>query len=335
MKELHTKKRLTALLIAGILSIPTAACSHSSTETTSEKSPAEATEIAATTTTEATETELTTTAETEHTTTRETSKETTVATTEETVYVFLGHYYHEGDSMLEGRDGIETMPLSEAKSLYPDAGELTSDDMCAYDYILAYDMVKEGKKDKAILEELMRHGYETNEDAATFLIQWVRDDYKNGVKSCEAPSGKESLPAPTNAPKATTAPASPTKAPVESSKAPTPTPGSKRNTPTPTAAPKAPTATPAPKPTHTPTPAPATPTPVPPTPTPKPAPSISYYELSGTAFDDDGNEHRNTFTGGSKSDVRSQYTTWLDNHGYIGGSYAIYAIYSDGSRRNV
>ena len=72
-----------------------------------------------------------------------------------------------------------------------------------------------------------------------------------------------------------------------------------------------------------------------PTPTPKPAPTISYYELSGTAFDDDGNEHNNTFTGSSKSDVRSQYTTWLDNHGYIGGSYAIYAVYSDGSRKNV
>ena len=332
MKELHTKKRLTALLIAGMLSIPTAACSHSSTEATSETSPAEATEIAATTTTEATETELTTTAETEHTTMRETSKETTVATTEETVYVFLGHYYHEGDSMLEGRDGIETMPLSEAKSLYPDAGELTSDDMCAYDYILAYDMVKEGKKDKAILEELMRHGYETNKDAATFLIQWVRDDYKNGVKSYEAPSDRETRPAPTNAPKATTAPASPTKAPVESSKAPTPTPVSKRNTPTPTAAPKAPTATPAPKPTHTPTPAPATPTPVPP-PTPKPAPTITGYELRGSAWDGDNKVTGLVFTGSSASSCVDQYETYCVNHGYDTGGYSIYAVYSDGTKK--
>lgn len=76
-----------------------------------------------------------------------------------------------------------------------------------------------------------------------------------------------------------------------------------------------------------------TPTPVPPTPTPKPAATISYYELTGSVTDSDGNSTTVSFTGGSKSDVKSQYAAYCSNHGVVGNNYVIYAVYSDGSKK--
>lgn len=70
-----------------------------------------------------------------------------------------------------------------------------------------------------------------------------------------------------------------------------------------------------------------------PTATPTPVPTFCYYELNCLAFDDEDNQHSNTFTGSSTSNVENQYTTWMENHGYSGGSYNINAVYSDGSKK--
>ena len=78
-----------------------------------------------------------------------------------------------------------------------------------------------------------------------------------------------------------------------------------------------------------------TPTPVPPTPTPKPAATISYYELTGSVTDADGNETSVSFTGGSKSDVKSQYSAYCANHNVSPNNYNIWAVYSDGTRKKV
>lgn len=77
-----------------------------------------------------------------------------------------------------------------------------------------------------------------------------------------------------------------------------------------------------------------TPTPVPPTPTPQPpAATISYYELTGSVTDSDGNEISVSFTGGSKSDVKSQYSAYCANHNVSPNNYNIWAVYSDGTRK--
>ena len=310
-------------------------------------------------------------------TTETTQVAPTNETTEETVYIYGGRYYHQGDPAIEGKS-VEAMTISDAQNAgYTDGATMTADEKCAYDYNLTWDMVAQGKSDAEIREALINYGYENNEEAANFMIDWVRADYASGQRAYEAPetpsgsgsgsgsgssgsgssgsgnsgsgnsgnsgsgnsgsgsgnsgnsgsgnsgsgSGSGNSGGGSTQPTETQAPApTETQAPAPTEPAPT--------QPAPTE--PAPTQ---PAPTE---PAPTTPPETQaPTPTPKPAPTISYYELSGTAFDDDGNEHNNTFTGSSKSDVRSQYTTWLDNHGYIGGSYAIYAVYSDGSRKNV
>ena len=70
------------------------------------------------------------------------------------------------------------------------------------------------------------------------------------------------------------------------------------------------------------------------TPTPQPtAPTISYYELTGSVTDSEGNETPVSFTGSSKSDVKSQYAAYCSNHGVVGNNYVIYAVYSDGSKK--
>ena len=310
-------------------------------------------------------------------TTETTQVAPTNETTAEMVYIYGGRYYHEGDPAIEGKS-VEAMTLSDAQNAgYTDGATMTDDEKCAYDYNLAWDMVAQGKSDAEIREALINNGYSSNEEAANFIIDWVRADYASGQRAYEAPetpsgsgngsgsgnsgssgsgssgsgssgsgnsgsgssgsgnsgsgnsgssggsssgsgnSGNSGSSGGSTQPTETQAPAPTDPAPTE----PAPT------QPAPTE--PAPTE-PAPTETQAPT-----PTPVPPTPTPKPAPTISYYELNCTAFDDEDNQHSNTFTGGSKSDVRNQYTTWLDNHGYSGGSYNIYAVYSDGSKKPV
>jgi hypothetical protein len=315
-------------------------------------------------------------------TTETTQVAPTNETTEETVYIYGGRYYHQGDPAIEGKS-VEAMTLSDAQNAgYTDGATMTADEKCAYDYNMTWDMVAQGKSDAEIREALLNYGYENNEEAANFMIDWVRADYASGQRAYEAPetpsgsgsgsgssgsgssgsgssgsgssgsgnsgsgsssgsgnsgsgnsgssggsssgsgnsgsgnsgSGNSGSSGGSTQPTETQAPApTETQAPAPTEPAPT--------EPAPTQ----------PAPTET-TPPPATPTPVPATPTP--APTISYYELTGTAFDDDGNEHTNTFTGSSKSDVRSQYSTWVSNHGYIAGSYSVVAVYSDGSRKS-
>ena len=279
------------------------------------------------------------------------------STTEETVYIYGGRYYHEGDPAIEGKS-VEAMTLSDAQNAgYTDGATMTADEECAYDYNMTWDMVAQGKSDAEIREALINYGYENNEEATNFMIDWVRADYASGQRAYEAPetpsgsgsgsgsgssgsgssgsgnsgsgssgsgsgrgnSGSGSGNSGGSQPTETQAPApTETQAPAPTEPAPT--------QPAPTE--PAPTE---PAPTETQAPAP---TPVPPTPTPKPAPTISYYELICGALDDDGNEHTNTFTGSSDSDVENQYTTWLGNHGYFGGSYSVVAVYSDGSRES-
>ena len=304
-------------------------------------------------------------------TTETTQVAPTNETTEETVYIYGGRYYHQGDPAIEGKS-VEAMTLSDAQNAgYTDGATMTEDEKCAYDYNMCWDMVAQGKTDAEIREALINYGYETNEEAANFLIQWVREDYTSGQRAYEAPetpsgsgNGSGSGSGSGNSGSGSGSSGSGNSGSGNSGSGSGSGSGNSGNSgsgnsgsgsgsgnsgggstqPTDTQAP-APTETQAPAPTEpaptqpTPTePAPTetqapTPTPVPPTPTPKPAPTISYYELIGTAYDDGDNEHRNTFTGGSKSDVHNQYDTWCENHGYYAGSYSIYAVYSDGTKK--
>lgn len=305
-------------------------------------------------------------------TTETTQVAPTNETTEETVYIYGGRYYHQGDPAIEGKS-VEAMTLSDAQNAgYTDGATMTDDEKCAYDYNLTWDMVAQGKSDAEIREALINNGYSSNEEAANFIIDWVRADYASGQRAYEAPetpSGSGSGSGSGNSGSGSSGSGSSGSGNSGSgsgnsgsgsgnsgnsgnsgSGSGSGNSGGGSTQPTETQAP-APTETQAPAPTEpaptqpaptepAPTqPAPTEPAPTTPpetqapTPTPKPAPTISYYELIGGALDDDGNEHRNTFTGDSKSDVRSQYSTWIDNHGYIAGSYSIYAVYSDGTKK--
>lgn len=295
-------------------------------------------------------------------------------TTEEIVYIYGGRYYQEGDPAIEGKS-VEAMTLSDAQNAgYTDGATMTEDEKCAYDYNMAWDMIAQGYSDEQIRNELLTRGYENNEEAANFLIQWVRDDYASGNRAYESngtytPSIAGSSSGSENSGSGSSGSGSSGSGSSGSGSSGSGSSGSGNSgnsgsgsgnsggstqptTPTETQAP-APTETqpdwqsgfedvygPQPTPTQpAPTePAPTetqapTPTPVPATPTPKPAPTISYYELEGSGFDADGNTVTFSCTGDSKSSVKNQYTTWLGNHGYDGGSYNVYAVYSDGSRR--
>ena len=312
----------------------------------------------------------------------------TPTTTEEVVYIYGGRYYHAGDPAIEGKS-VEAMTLSDAQNAgYTDGATMTADEKCAYDYNMCWDMIAQGYSDEQIRNELLTRGYENNEEAANFMISWVRDDYANGNRAYESngatytPSIAGSSSGSGNSGSGSSGSGSSGSGSSGSGSSGSGNSGSGNSgsgsgnsgssggsssgsgnsgnsgsgnggstQPTETQAP-APTETQAPAPTEpaptqpaptepAPTePAPTetqapTPTPVPPTPTPKPAPTIEYYELQGGAYDADGNTVTFTCTGNSKSNVKNQYNNWVDNHGYIEGSYNVYAIYSDGSRRNV
>lgn len=311
-------------------------------------------------------------------TTETTQVAPTNETTEETVYIYGGRYYHQGDPAIEGKS-VEAMTISDAQNAgYTDGATMTDDEKCAYDYNLAWDMVAQGYSDEQIRNELLTRGYENNEEAADFLIQWVRDDFNNGTRAYESNgtytpsiagsssgsgnsgssgSGNSGSSGSGNSGSGSSGSGNSGSGNSGSGSSGGSSSGSGNSgnsgssggstqptTPTETQAP-APTETQAPAPTEpaptqpAPTePAPTetqapTPTPVPPTPTPKPAPTITGYELNGTAFDDNDNEQIYSCTGTSTSSCRNQYTTWVSNHGYHGGGYNIYAIYSDGSKK--
>lgn len=310
-------------------------------------------------------------------TTETTQVAPTNETTEETVYIYGGRYYHQGDPAIEGKS-VEAMTLSDAQNAgYTDGATMTEDEKCAYDYNICWDMIAQGYSDEQIRNELISRGYTNNEEAANFLIQWVRDDYANGNRAYESNgtytpsiagsssgsgnsgsgnsgssgsgssgSGNSGNSGSGSSGSGNSGSGSSGSGNSGSGNSGSGNSGGGSTQPTETQAP-APTETQAPAPTEpaptqpAPTePAPTetqapTPTPVPPTPTPKPAPTIEYYELQGGAYDADGNTVTFTCTGNSKSNVKNQYNNWVDNHGYIEGSYNVYAIYSDGSRRNV
>lgn len=290
----------------------------------------------------------------------------TPTTTEETVYIYGGRYYHEGDPAIEGKS-VEAMTLSDAQNAgYTDGATMTDDEKCAYDYNLAWDMVAQGKSDAEIREALINNGYSSNEEAANFIIDWVRADYASGQRAYEAPetpsgsgssgSGNSGSSGSGNSGSGNSGSGNSGSSGGSSSSGNSgngsgsgsgSSSGSSSSGGSSSGVTQQPTETQAPAPTEpaptepAPTTAPTEPAPTEPaptetqapTPTPKPAPTISYYELSCLAYDEDGIEHTNTFTGSSESDVENQYTTWCGNHNYDGGSYTIVAVYSDGSRR--
>lgn len=120
-------------------------------------------------------------------TTETTQVAPTNETTEETVYIYGGRYYHAGDPAIEGKS-VEAMTLSDAQNAgYTDGATMTDDEKCAYDYNMAWDMVAQGKSDAEIREALINNGYSSNEEAANFIIDWVRADYASGQRAYEAP----------------------------------------------------------------------------------------------------------------------------------------------------
>lgn len=78
-----------------------------------------------------------------------------------------------------------------------------------------------------------------------------------------------------------------------------------------------------------------TPTPVPPTPTPRPAPTITHYYLSGHGYSQETGEKVSglSFTGSSADDCINQFESYCQNHNLNTGSYQVYAVYSDGSKK--
>ena len=283
-------------------------------------------------------------------------------TTETTVYVWNGHYYMEGDPEIEGKS-VTAMTLSEAQSAgYTSGQEMPEDEKTAYDYNLAWEMIAQGKSDEEIIEALCTQGY-SNEAAASFMVSWVREDYANGIRAYEAPqntsgnTGSSSGSSSSNSGSSSGSSSSGNSGNSGSSSGSGSSgSGSSGNSgsgnsgnsgsgnsgsgnsgsstqptspaPAETTAQTQPAQTePAPTETQAPT-----PTPVPPTPTPKPAPTVVGYELYAVGIDSDGNEHTATFTGSTRDSCTSQYGTWLDNHGYD-GSYSIYKVYSDGTKK--
>jgi len=275
--------------------------------------------------------------------------------TEETVYIYGGRYHHAGDPAIEGKT-VESMTLSDAQNAgYTDGATMTEDEKTAYDYNMAWDMVAQGKSDGEIRTALVSTGY-SNEDAANFMIRWVREDFASGHREYEPSetsssngdssssgsssgsgsaesSGGSSSSAPTQ-PAETQVPASTeTDAPtLEETQAPAPA-EIQSDWQSGFEDVYGPQPTPTEPHTPTPSPVPATPTPVPATPTPTPVPTFCYYELNCLAWDEDGYEHPNTFTGSSLNDVENQYLTWCGEHNYDAGSYNVYAVYSDGSKK--
>jgi hypothetical protein len=293
-------------------------------------------------------------------TTIETTAETTRVTnptneTQETiVYIYGGRYYMAGDPQIEGKSGLTSMTLSDARDAGFNAGsEMTQDEKTAYDYNLAWNMVSEGKSDEEIVEALMSEGYCNNEVAANMVVEWVREDWDMGIRAYEEPQNTPSVPSsnegnsgsgnsgsgssteptgstyvpsdvtplptqstqPTTAP--TSAPTEPTSAPTQPTSAPT----------QPTSAPTEPTSAPT-EPTSAPTSAPTETTPAP---TETEAKYITHYVLNGIAYDDADNSYSFSCTGSSYQNCLDQFDTYCANHGYYPSNYNCAAVWSDGS----
>ena len=260
-------------------------------------------------------------------------------TSETIVYIYGGRYYMAGDPQIEGKSGLTAMTLSEAQSAgYTSGADMPEDEKTAYDYNLAWEMIAQGKSDEEIIEALCTQGY-SNQGAAQFMVAWVREDYANGIRAYEAPETSGNSSSSSSSSSGSGSGSSGNSGSGNSGS------GNSGSSTQPTSpAPTQPAATepaqtqPAatePAPTSPPETQAPTPTPVPPTPTPQPAATISYYELTGSVTDADGNEISVSFTGGSKSDVKSQYSAYCANHNVSPNNYNIWAVYSDGTRKKV
>ena len=279
--------------------------------------------------------------------------ETTEATTETTatmVYIYNGYYYLVDDQVIDGKTGLESMSLSDAKKQgYADGSKQTDDERYEYDYNLAYYMLEQGYSDEDIVFELINFGYCKNETAASITIDWVKLDYENGIRTYPEPkdpivvsfetdsgSGSESTSNTTESTSSgsgssgsndtgsgnsgnsgsgsTTTPTETTSSGSGSGTQLTET-TSAPTTPTePTSAPTEPTSAP----TET-------------TPAPTEAKTIQYYELTGDGYDANDECHTDTFRGSSYDDVLNQYYTWCNNHEYSPAGYGCAAVWSDGS----
>ena len=294
-------------------------------------------------------------------TTETTQVAPTNETTEETVYIYGGRYYHQGDPAIEGKS-VEAMTLSDAQNAgYTDGATMTSDERCAYDYNLAYDMMAQGYSDADIKTELLNKGYENTEEATDFLISWVRDDFNNGTRAYES-SGTPYTPSTGVSGSGSSGSGSSGSGNSGSGNSGSGNRGSsggssssgnsgngsgrgsgsssgssssggsslevihQHTTETQEPAPTQPAPTePAPtEPAPTETQAP-TPTPVPPT----PKPQVTGYRLTGIAWEDMGKGARVelTFEGSSESNVDNEFETYCDNHNMMCGGYSVATIY--------
>lgn len=281
--------------------------------------------------------------------------ETTEATTETTatmVYIYNGYYYLVDDQVIDGKTGLESMSISDAKKQgYADGSKQTDEDRYEYDYNLAYYMLEQGYSDEDIVFELINFGYCKNETAASIAIDWVKLDYENSIRTYPEPkdpivvsfetdsgSGSESTSNTTESTSSgsgssgsndtgsgnsgnsgsgsTTTPTETTSSGSGSGTKPTET-TSAPTTPTePTSAPTEPTSAP----TET-------------TPAPTEAKTIQYYVLSGECIDEATGESYGyvTFTGSSLDDCINQFFNYCGENGYSPGGYGCVAVWSDGS----
>lgn len=278
-------------------------------------------------------------------TTIETTAETTRVTnptneTQETiVYIYGGRYYMAGDPQIEGKSGLTSMTLSDARDAGFNAGSaMTQDEKTAYDYNLAWNMVAEGKSDEEIIDALINNGY-SNEYSAPFMVNWVREDWDMGIRAYEEPENTPSVPSSnegnsgsgssTEPTGSTYVPSDVTPLPTQSTQPTTAPTSAPTETTQPTSAPTEPTSAPT-EPTSAPTEPTSAPTET--TPAPTEAKTIQYYELTGDGYDANDECHTNTFTGSSYDDVLNQYYTWCNNHGYSPAGYGCAAVWSDNSR---
>ena len=336
----HIADTVSMATIAVIASLAVAACNNTTptvvTESSMEASVPDSTTIE-------------TTAET----TRVTN--TTNETQETIVYIYGGRYYMAGDPQIEGKSGLTSMTLSDARDAGFNAGsEMTQDEKTAYDYNLTWNMVAEGKSDEEIIDALINTGY-SNEYSAQFMVNWVREDWDMGIRAYEEPQNTPSVPSSnggnsgsgnsgsgnsgsgssTEPTGSTYVPSDVTPLPTQSTQpttAPTSAPTQPTSAPTePTSAPTQPTSAPT-EPTSAPTEPTSAPTET--TPAPTEAKYITGYEFSGTCIDEQTGATVTTFTctGSSIDNCIDQWDEYCANHGYVPEGYGYYTIWSDGSR---
>ncbi|WP_294242123.1 hypothetical protein [Pseudobutyrivibrio sp.] len=282
-------------------------------------------------------------------TTIETTAETTRVTnptneTQETiVYIYGGRYYMAGDPQIEGKSGLTSMTLSDARDAGFNAGSaMTQDEKTAYDYNLAWNMVAEGKSDEEIIDALINTGY-SNEYSAQFMVNWVREDWDMGIRAYEEPQNTPTVPSSnggnsgsgnsgsgssTEPTGSTYVPSDVTPIPTQSTQPTTAPTSAPTETTQPTSAPTQPTSAPT-EPTSAPTEPTSAPTET--TPAPTEAKYITHYEFNGIAYDDADNSYSFSCTGSSYQNCLDQFETYCNNHGYYPSNYNCAAVWSDGS----